>query len=406
MKFEEPKSIERRESKSEPLKVMKINVASEPSTLSRAISQVMDLFESPPSAEGKHPGIKFDKKSPFFRKLDDNDDQQDVSEFTNLDDVLESIKEVKEKDPSSLPDVLTIIADQGLDKQTQKKIRLFINNLRNTYPAETMSDYYPYVLVIAPSFSNIRPSDIPEADFVLTDLPQFISLLATQLSTIPDLLDHVMSRYEKAMTNYKGKFYERYKEKIKERSEITADTEHEVQILEEIFKKNNVERILDAGGGEGRLAGPLSSRGYVVVGVDRSPGLVKKAKDKDLDFIVGDLKELPIKEESQDAVTFNWHVFCDILGQPAKLKVLSEAERVLKDEGIVVLDIPDRNKLSIKKDGIYFDDPGGEYIYVGYVPKKEEMKVLLEKSGFSDIEIKEWETKQGYPKLTFVAKKK
>lgn len=408
MKFEEPKSIERRESKSEPLKVMKINVASEPSTLSRAISQVMDIFGGDPSPDSKHPGIKFDKKSPFFRGLDKDDATDDESEFTRIDQVYEALEKLRENNPKSLPDVLAIVCDQETHNMagTLRKVRSFIHRLRNDFPEEKMDDYYPYVLVIAPHFLRIKPDDIPEADFVLADMTQFVTLLASQLVTIPDLLDHVMPRYEEAMIEYKGKFYDEYKEKIKERSGITADTEQEVQKLEDIFEENGVETVLDAGGGEGRIAQPLAFDGYSVTGVDLSPELVKKAQEKKLNFVIGDLRALKIDDNSQDAVMFNWHVFCDILGQPAKLKVLSEANRVLKEAGIVVLDIPNRDKLSIKKDGIYFDDPGGKYIYVGYVPKAEEMKAFLQKSGFAGIEIKEWETKQGYPKLTFVAKKK
>jgi ubiquinone/menaquinone biosynthesis C-methylase UbiE len=101
----------------------------------------------------------------------------------------------------------------------------------------------------------------------------------------------------------------------------------------------------------------------------------------------------------------NLHVLCDILGVKGKLEVLREAHRILKDNGVIVLDLPDREKGNYKKDGIYINHPGGEAIFVGYIPSDDEMRQYLEKSGFTNITIKKWETKNGFPKVTYIAKK-
>ena len=62
-------------------------------------------------------------------------------------------------------------------------------------------------------------------------------------------------------------------------------------------------------------------------------------------------------------------------------------------------------KVSFKKDGVYVDYPGGDAVFLGYVPSEEEIKSFLEEAGFHDIEIKRWKTKTGLWKVTFVAKK-
>lgn len=411
MKFEQPEPIERRESKSEPLSVMKINVDYKPNPFSLAVSQVMRTLG----------------RTSFKSENQLNPD--DRPEVTNLDNVMNELNRIKEVDPASVPDVLMIIVDSNFDENVKKRIRLFIRELRNNFPEEIGDDYYPYVLVITPATVRARSSDISEANFVLAGTNEFITRLLFQLHSIPDLMEAVIDeKSDDRETESKIKkqdeekrrrgiseFYNFYKEKIKERSNITADTEREVERLKDIFKQNNVKTVLDAGGGEGRIAKPLTDASYSVTGVDLSPELVKIAVKKGLNFVVGDLKHMPIKDESQDAVTFNWHVFCDIDGPSAKMKVLSEANRVLNSGGMIVLDIPDRAKLPYDKNGIYYHAPGGESepVYIGYVPRKEEMKAFLEKSGFTDIQVESWSVKQGdspeeegYPKLTFVAKKK
>ena len=185
----------------------------------------------------------------------------------------------------------------------------------------------------------------------------------------------------------------------------------------------------------------------------------------------------PIKDKSVDAVTFNWHIFCDLLGNKSKQKVAKESYRILKDDGVLVLDIPDlssydymtenldpellnnpqemvkkikefekdyqavddsmarsillqgRNMLAyalgknqlhpetfaqdlsvntaqveIRKDGTYLNI-SGEEIFLGYIPKEDDIVKLLKESGFKDVKIKKWATKNSFYKISFIAKK-
>jgi ubiquinone/menaquinone biosynthesis C-methylase UbiE len=61
--------------------------------------------------------------------------------------------------------------------------------------------------------------------------------------------------------------------------------------------------VLDAACGTGRYAAYLAGRGHRVIGVDRSPDMLAKARQKlpESDFREGDLEALPLEAESVDA---------------------------------------------------------------------------------------------------------
>lgn len=65
--------------------------------------------------------------------------------------------------------------------------------------------------------------------------------------------------------------------------------------LEKVLVKGSM--TLDAGVGTGRFAGPLQKRGYNVVGVDISPRMLGKAREKGTeDLFRGDLCALPFRD--------------------------------------------------------------------------------------------------------------
>lgn len=237
--------------------------------------------------------------------------------------------------------------------------------------------------------------------------------ISNWMHSIPEMLGYIEDEYGDKMMKNKISFYKEYKDKLAGRADFTADTEKELEILENIFQKNKAQKVLDAGGGEGRIAIPLANKGYETINLDSSEELILKMNErqkeiagfKKISGVVGDLKNMPIESDSQDAITFNWHILSDILGKKAKKKTLQEAYRVLKVGGVIVLDIPDREGGAYEKDGIYVQNPGGENIFIGYTPSEEEMKNYLKEANFRNIEIKKWETKTGFKKITFVGKK-
>lgn len=92
---------------------------------------------------------------------------------------------------------------------------------------------------------------------------------------------------------------------------------------------------LDAACGTGRIAGLLAAHGHRVIGVDGSPDMLARARERvpDGDFRIGELARLPVPDDSVDLVT------CALaLTHNADLDpVLAEFARVLRPGGHVVI---------------------------------------------------------------------
>ncbi len=362
------------------------------------------------------PSSKIEKEKEEELKLnllifDDSDDQEyafhldfqfnDNDDFKTKAEVASNVDEIIKKAEQEELDIIFISNPDSINENLFKGIV----KMRNDVNVKKQ----PIVFIMTSDKNRSEVERIQKYATDIIELPPYINLekLPSQINSVPGLLGWVDDEYGEKMTRNKISFYKEYKDKLMERSDFTADTEKELEILEEIFEKNNVKKVLDAGGGEGRIAVPLSENDYEVVNIDSSQKLIEKMNESQSEVIgtVGDLKKIPIEAESQDAVTYNWHVFCDILGNKGKEETLDEAHRVLKSGGVIVLDIPNREGGSYEKDGVYVQNPGGENIFIGYTPGEDEMKKYLENSKFQDIEIKKWETKTGFKKITFIAKK-
>ncbi len=86
----------------------------------------------------------------------------------------------------------------------------------------------------------------------------------------------------------------------------SKDYEGECDRLETAFKlaTRQVHSVLDLGCGTGNHAIPLARRGYSVVGVDRSPGMLERARGKangpretQVEFVLGDLRDVRLNRQ-------------------------------------------------------------------------------------------------------------
>jgi len=141
---------------------------------------------------------------------------------------------------------------------------------------------------------------------------------------------------------------------------------------------NKSDSILEAGCGFGQWVYRLKSQDYKVTGVDIAKNTIERIHklEPDLDISFGDVEELPFKNE-KFSVYLSFGVIEHFESGPEK--VLSEAHRVLKGDGLLFLTIPYLNLprfinlgIAKKKDGIFY-----QYLYSeGEIVKK------IEKSGF------------------------
>jgi SAM-dependent methyltransferase len=102
--------------------------------------------------------------------------------------------------------------------------------------------------------------------------------------------------------------------------------------------------ILDAGCGSGLFTYMASSWGAQVMAIDAAPGLLEIAKKRNpaISFLEEDLEEIPFANESFDVVAgFNSFQYAGNFSS-----ALSEAKRVLKEKGRLVIGIWDKPEKS------------------------------------------------------------
>jgi PAS domain-containing protein len=124
-----------------------------------------------------------------------------------------------------------------------------------------------------------------------------------------------------------------------------------------ILSKDGCKEILEVGVGTGRIAGPIRSRGFDVVGVDFSRGMLEKAKRKGLaNLIIGDANHLPFEEKTFDAAVLA-HVL-HLLTNPAE--TFEKLTRVARND--VVAFVRRRDLAGSVASSSFVGDEGGVLI--------------------------------------------
>lgn len=127
---------------------------------------------------------------------------------------------------------------------------------------------------------------------------------------------------------------------------FVQNTEAEVEFLIKELQLPPGSRILDVGCGTGRHSVALTERGYTVTGVDLSPDMIGKAREKaasrgyEVDFIVRDAAELDFNCEFDAAICLCEGCLC-LLGDvddphDRDLRVLGNIQRALKPGGLFI----------------------------------------------------------------------
>jgi SAM-dependent methyltransferase len=107
----------------------------------------------------------------------------------------------------------------------------------------------------------------------------------------------------------------------------------------ELYGDGAGRRILDLGCGTGGHAVPLAQRGYEVVGVDRSPDMLRRAAERSTAgrFELGDLTSLDLGE-TFDVVLMMFAVLGYQVGNTATQAALATARRHLRSGGLFFCD--------------------------------------------------------------------
>lgn len=126
-----------------------------------------------------------------------------------------------------------------------------------------------------------------------------------------------------------------------------ATTSAQVDFIEEALDLHASARILDLACGWGRHSRILAKHGYEVVGLDLSEEFLRTGRSESesiLTWICGDMRSLPFRAESFDAVICLWNSF-GYFDEVGNEQVLREVSRLLVPDGRFLLDTANRDFL-------------------------------------------------------------
>lgn len=161
------------------------------------------------------------------------------------------------------------------------------------------------------------------------------------------------------------------------------------------FLKGKKGNILDLCCGSGRNFCKIEGKLY---GVDFSEKMLRYAEKKaerlgfNYEFVKANAEKLPFHDNFFDCAVFIGGLHCIESNENREI-ALKELFRVLKDKGKALIMVWSKNNQRIKgrtgKMIIPWSTKGKKYQRFSYIYEKEELKELLEKTGFKIIKIEE-----------------
>lgn len=150
------------------------------------------------------------------------------------------------------------------------------------------------------------------------------------------------------------------------------------------------ETVLDLGAGAGMdvflAANKVGAKGRVIgvdmtrEMIDRASAIAKSNGYENVEFRLGEIEKLPVDDGSMDTVISN----CVINLSPDKSKVFSEAYRVLKPRGkLIISDIVSEHQLP---DGIR-EDPNAWAGCIAGALEQQEYLAKIREAGFRDLQL-------------------
>lgn len=147
------------------------------------------------------------------------------------------------------------------------------------------------------------------------------------------------------------------------------------------------DKILEAGCGFGQWVISLKRQGFNILGIDIAANTIQMLKKNypDLKVYIADVEDLPFKDKS-----FNVYLSFGVIEhfRDGPQKVLREARRVLKKDGLLYLTVPYLNIPRFVKYKL-LENPKGEFYQ--YLYSKGDIIKLIEKAGFKIDKVKNYD---------------
>lgn len=153
--------------------------------------------------------------------------------------------------------------------------------------------------------------------------------------------------------------------------------------------------VLDAGCGSGRDARLLADRGASVIGVDISEGLLRVARrdNPDIDFVDGDLRQLPFDDAMFDGVYARTSLL-HLETVDDMQQALRELARVLRPNGALFVLV--KAQTTKHKTAVVSDKLSGHNRFFQYFTLPE-LKNLLEGANFIIAKIEQYQETKKVP---------
>ncbi len=148
---------------------------------------------------------------------------------------------------------------------------------------------------------------------------------------------------------------------------LAESTDDEVEVLESLLAVDPGDSVLDAPCGYGRHANALAARGYDVRGLDAEEGFLDRARadaaerDLALEYVAGDVRDLPWPDDSVDAA-YNVFTSFGYFDDADNRQVLAELARVVRPGGRVVVDTLDRDALVSEFQPVHVHERGEDLL--------------------------------------------
>lgn len=185
------------------------------------------------------------------------------------------------------------------------------------------------------------------------------------------------------------------------------------KVMPELRKENEEPSLLDIACGTGRHLLGLLKEGRKVVGFDLSPANVSTCHEigkemglEKIPVVVADWFNLPYPEEGFSFGYCLGRSFCHLQTAEDWLSFFENIRKVIKDEGILLIDIPDITKGSyaenirevkeslefkgLPEEGkLIFDSPDEYCFDLRSAPSRDQMEALAELMGFAVVRVEE-----------------
>jgi SAM-dependent methyltransferase len=183
-------------------------------------------------------------------------------------------------------------------------------------------------------------------------------------------------------------------------SEINAD-----QIIEFFQSLARGSQVLDVGPGKGAEALLAMQAGLSVTGIDVAPKILERFKEAapDAKAIVGDMRALPLADESFDAVLACNSVLH--LDRSDGIKALSEFNRVLKRGGKMLLVTTLGNGDEELNQRAWLKEHGIDCWYF-YHWQPDDLRQQVESAGFQILKVHQQELIAGRPPVAYLSASK